>query len=204
MRLYQHPMSTNARRATMAALHLGIPIELRVVDLAKGEHRDPKYLKLNPNHKVPVLQDEDFTLWESYAIMQYLADKTPQQTIYPVDVSARADVNRWLFWCAQHFAPAVGVLNWENSIKAMIGLGGPDPAEVKRGEQQFIEFGGVLDAHLTERDWICGGTLTLADMAIAAPLADISRAKLPIDGFSNIQRWFAAVRALDAWKQTEP
>jgi glutathione S-transferase len=121
-----------------------------------------------------------------------------------VDVSARADVNRWLFWCAQHFAPAVGILNWENSIKAMIGLGGPDPAETQRGEQQFVEFGAVLDAHLTDRDWICGGTLTLADMAIAAPLADIARAKLPIEGFSNIQRWFAAVRALDAWKQTEP
>jgi glutathione S-transferase len=62
---------------------------------------------------------------------------------------------------------------------------------------------GILDAHLANRNWICGSTLTLADLAIAAPLADTVRAKLPIDGFANIDRWFATVRALDAWKKTE-
>jgi glutathione S-transferase len=204
MRLYHHPMSPNARRASITALHLGVPVKLVLIDLAKGEHRDPWFLKLNPNHKVPVLQDEDFALWESYAIIQYLAEKTPGQTVYPIDNRARADLNRWLFWCAQHFAPNVGILNWENFMKGAIGLGGPDATEVKRGEQQFIEFGGVLDAHLADRDWICGGKLTLADLSLAAPLADTVRAKLPMDGFANINRWFATVWELDAWKKTEP
>ena len=80
MRLYQHPMSANSRAATLAALQLKAPVELVFVDLAKGEQRLPAYLKLNPNHRVPVLEDGDFHLWESRAIMQYLADKTPGQT----------------------------------------------------------------------------------------------------------------------------
>lgn len=204
MRLYHHPLSTNARRAAMAAVHLGVPVDLVSVDLAKGEHRSPQFLKLNPNHKVPVLDDDGFILWESYAIMQYLADKMPRQSVYPAEARERADVNRWLFWCAQHFGPAVAILNWENAIKSMIGQGDGDPVEIRRGEELVLEFGGILDAHLTHRDWICGHVLTLADLAIAAPLADTARAKLPVGGFANIQRWFAGIRALDAWKSTEP
>jgi len=204
MRLYYHPISTNSRRALLAAVHLHAPVDLVLVDLFKGEHLAPGFLQLNPNHRVPVLDDAGFVLWESHAIMQYLADKTPGQTLYPSELRARADVNRWLFWCAAHLMPAVGALNWENNIKGRLGLGAPDAAIVARGEEEMRELGAVLDAHLAQRAWISGDALTLADFAIAAPLADSVRAKLPVDGLQHVQRWFAAVRALDAWKATEP
>ena len=55
--------------------------------------------------------------------MQYLADITPGQSVYPIDPRARADVNRWLFWCAQDFMRGVAILDWDNSIKIMIGIG---------------------------------------------------------------------------------
>src|SRR5271156_214863 len=148
MRLFHHPLSMNARRAVMTALQLDAPVEMVFVDLQAQEQLQPQFLRLNPNHRVPVLEDGDLRLWESRAIMQYLADKTPRQVIYPTDVRARADVNRWLFWCSQHFTPAIGILNGENAIKPMIGRGGPDPVEVKRGEMLFAEFAVVLDAHL--------------------------------------------------------
>ena len=206
MRLYHHPYSDNARRAVMTALYLNAPVELVVVDLQKGEQNQPKLVKLNPNHRVPVLEDDDFVLWESHAIMQYLADKTPGQTIYPAGIRARADVNRWLFWCGQHLTPAVGILNWEHFIKGMIGLGDPDSAEVERGEDLVREFAGVLDLHLADREWICSSTLTLADLAIVTPftglLAATAPEKLPVGPFANIQRWLARVQALDAWKRT--
>jgi glutathione S-transferase len=186
----------------MAAIELGSPVELVFVDLAQGAQRQPQFLKLNPNHRVPVLEDEGFILWESHAIMQYLADKTPVQTLYPIEIRARADVNRWLFWCAHHFSPAVSVLNWEHVIKGLRGLGGPDPAEVKRGESLVSEFAGVLDAHLAGRDWICGAALTLADLAIATPLAEIEQARLPVGRLRHLQSWFARVRNLAAWQKT--
>ena len=206
MRLYHHPYSDCSRRAVMTARHLDVPVELVLVDLQKGEQRQPHFLKLNPNHRVPVLEDDGFVLWESHAIMQYLADKAPGQTLYPTEIRARADVNRWLFWCGEHLAPAVGILNREYFIKRMIGLGGPDPAEVKRGEDLVCEFGGVLDAHLASREWMCGSALTLADLALVTPLTGLLAAttpeKLPVGPFANVQRWLARVQTLDAWKRT--
>ena len=113
MRLYFHPLSSNSRRVTMTAQQLGLELDLIVVDLLKGEHRDPEFLQFNPNGKVPLLEDDGFQLWESHAIMQYLADRCPGQTLYPHDAQARADVNRWLFWSAYHFTPAVGFISRE-------------------------------------------------------------------------------------------
>lgn len=194
MRLYHHPYSFNARRAVMAALQLRAPVELVFVDLQKGEQRTPQFLALNPNHRVPVLEDDGFILWESYAIMQYLADKTPRQTVYPAETRARADVNRWLFWSGQHFSPGIGILNWEHVIKGMLGLGAADPAEIQRGEQLVREYAGILDAHLSDRDWICGEALSLADLAIAAPLAATVPAKLPVAELSHLRRWFGQVQ----------
>src|SRR6185503_15156793 len=166
MRLYHHPLSSNSRRAVMTALQLGTNVELGVVDLAKGEQRTPDFLRLNPNGRVPVLDDDGFVLTESHAIMQYLADGTPGQTLYPTERRARADVNRWLFWSAHHFQPSVSVLVWEHFIKPMIGRGPTDPKEVKRGEELVLEHGRVLDAHLEGRRWVRGNELSLADLAL--------------------------------------
>jgi glutathione S-transferase len=202
MRLYHHPMSLNARRAVLAALHLGTPVDLVVVDLAKGAQRQPEFLQKNPNGRVPVLEDDGFTLSESHAIMQYLAERTPGQTVYPTEARARADVNRWLFWNAHHFTPAVSVLNWENFVKPMIGRGETDPREVARGEALVKDTARVLDAHLAGKEWIAQGRLTLADLAIATPLAAIEKAKLPVRDLGNLLAWFSRVQALDAWKKT--
>jgi hypothetical protein len=135
MRLYYHPLSSNARRVLMTARHLGIDLELVQVDLSQGAQNRPEFLKLNPNHRVPVLEHDGFVLWESYAIMQYLADLTPGQTLYPTELKARADVNRWLFWCGQDFMPGAAILNWENAIKPRFGIGPTDADEVARGER---------------------------------------------------------------------
>lgn len=203
MRLYQHPMSANARAAVMTALHLNAPVELVFVDLQKQEQTQPEFLKMNPNHRVPVLQDGSFYLWESRAIMQYLADKTPGQTLYPTDLQARADVNRWLFWAGQHFAPSIGIFFWENLVKGMIGRGAPDPVELRRGEALFNEFAAVLDAHLADRAYISGSSLTLADLSIAAAYGCAAPGKAPVAWYANVQNWFKRMQALEVWQRTE-
>jgi glutathione S-transferase len=204
MNLYHHPMSFNARRAVMTALHLHAPVELVVVDLRTGRQRSPEYLKKNPNGKVPVLENGDFVLWESNAIMQYLADSTPGQSLYPQGAKVRADINRWLFWSAHHFTPALSVLNWEHVVKPMIGAGAPDALEVKRGEKLVIDYARVLDLHLAGKEWIAQGHLTLADFALAAPLMATAAARLPTRDFAHIRSWFARVQTLDAWRRTNP
>ena len=202
MRLYHHPLSGNAHRAVLTAAHLEAAVELVLVDIGKGEQRKPEFLRMNPNGWVPVLDDDGFYLSESHAIMQYLAEGTPGQTVYPTERRARADVNRWLFWSAQHFQPAVGLVRWERVIKGMMGQGGPDEHEVERGERLIAELAPVLDAQLEGKRWILGETLTLADLALSASLSAAERAKIPLSSHPNITSWFGRVQELDAWKKT--
>ena len=203
MKHYHFPFSSNSRKVAMTLAQLNIPVETVIVDLSKLEQRKPDYLALNPNAKVPTLVDGDLVLWESNAIMAYLADKTEGgDSIYPKDLRARADVNRWLFWGANHWGPSIAILNWENVVKKMLGAGDPDPAQVQRGETFVKDNAKVLDDHLAKRTWLSGDRLTIADFAIAAPLMYTRVAKIPVEGFANLQAWLARVQELDAWKKT--
>ncbi|GAB3433591.1 glutathione S-transferase family protein [Massilia solisilvae] len=201
MHLYYHPVSSNARRVTMAAHHLGIKLDLVEINLASAADRR-RLEEVNPNSKIPVLLDEDFVLTESCAIMQYLADCTPGQTVYPDDPIARADVNRWMFWATQHFAPAIGVIVWENVWKKVVHGIDTDPVELARGQRDLARFATVLDAHLADRQWLCGDAVTLADYAMAAPMMYLERANVPLTQYQHIMAWFGRVQDLPAWRHT--
>jgi glutathione S-transferase len=202
MRLYHHPLSSNSRRAALAAAHLGLPAELIKVDLERGEQRSAEFLALNPNGMVPVLEDNGFILTESHAIMLYLADKIRGHAAYPDDARARADINRWVFWNAQHFQPTVSIFVWENLIKGMIGQGAADPAQIRRGEDLLERYAPVLDEHLALGRWVCGDSVTLADLALGATLLAAAPANVPLGPYGNLLAWFARVQALEAWKET--
>jgi len=204
VRLYHHPFSSSARRAVMAARYMNTDVELVLVkDLREPEQRR-ELLRLNPNGKIPVMQDGDFVLWESYAIMQYFAEKTPGQTLYPTELRARADVSRWMYWCAQHWVPALSVLAWENWMKQIFGNGSPpDRQEVLRGEVELAKVATVLDGHLRGREWLCSSGLSLADFAICVTLVAQEPARLPLLQYGNLQAWFGRIQSLDVWKQTK-
>ncbi|HET9958791.1 MAG TPA: glutathione S-transferase family protein [Polyangiaceae bacterium] len=209
MKLYHHPLSSNARRAFMTALLLESPVEAVVVDLTKGAQRQPDYMKLNPNGKVPTLVDGNTVLWESLAIMIYLCEKARSaqplsEQLYPSDLAGRTEVNKWLFWTASHWSAAAAQLNFENMLKGRFGLGEPNSYAVGRAELLFAEFARTLDATLGKQAYVAGERLTLADIAIAPTLMYTDSAKLPVEGLSNLQRWFASIRELPAWKATEP
>lgn len=203
MRLYHHPASSSSRRVMLAAIHMGTPLELTEVSLMSPEDRR-RLEKLNPNSKLPVLQDGEFTLWESCAIMQYLADRTYGQTLYPDNILLRADINRWMLWTCQHFAPTLGIIVYERIWKGLTGKGGAEAAQVARAERQIAQFAAVLDQHLADRAWVVGDKLSLADFALAAPLMYMDQARLPVTQYAHIMAWHARLRQLDAWKQTEP
>jgi glutathione S-transferase len=107
-----------------------------------------------------------------------------------------------MFWNAHHFAPSVAIFGWQRMIKKMLGQGEPDPNEIARGERELGIHAATLDKHLTNREWISGEKLSLADLAIATPLMITVPAALPVPQFANLQAWFARVQQLDAWKKT--
>jgi glutathione S-transferase len=201
MQLYYNHYSSNTRRVLLAADHLGIAFDLVEINLASQDDRR-RLGEVNDNSKLPVLIDGDFILWESCAIMQYLADGTPGQTVWPQERRARADVSRWMFWACQHFAPAIGVLTWEHIWKKFVTGQDADPNEVARGEADLAAAARVLDTHLATRPWLVGADVTLADYAVVAPLMYKDKARLPLDGYPHLLAWFERIRALPAWQRT--
>jgi len=204
MRLYYNPFSSSARRVVMTALELDAPVELVLIKNLHDPVERAQLALLNPNAKIPVLVQGDFVLWESNAIMQYIADQVPGQTLYPTGLRERADVNRWLFWSAQHWAPALGVLTWENWMKGLFGMGERDPVAVARGERELAQFAGVLDAHLRGRQWVSGRGVTLADYAVAVSLMRVKEANISLADYPALVAWFERVQALEVWKRTQP
>ena len=202
MRLYHNPLSSNARRVLLVASQLGIQLEHVFIDLGKEADRQ-RLTEVNICGKVPVLEDEGFLLWESCAIMQYLADTHGAEALYPKALKARADVNRWMFFAAQHFSPAIGILTWEYLWKKLVTGQDPDPVEIAKGEALVHEHAAVLDQHLATRQWISGDRLTLADFALAAPMMYVSRAKIPVAKYAHLLAWFERMQQLPAWQQTE-
>jgi len=202
MRLFHHPLSANARRVVVTTKELGTNVEYVLVDLAKGEQKKPEYLKLNPNGRVPTLDDGGWILWESNAIMLYLADRTPKQTLLPSESRARADVTRWMFWTAHHWGPAVGVLNFERMIKKFRGLE-QDAKEIERGEALVTDLARVLEQSLEGKEWLAQDRLTLADISVAAPLIALETAQLPVmrnGAHPNLRAWFQRVSDLPSWR----
>jgi glutathione S-transferase len=204
MKLYYNPLSPNVRRVRLTAAVLGTELEEKRLDFAKGEHKNPEYLALNPNGAVPTLVDGDYVLTESRAIMQYLAAKKPESGLLPRDEAARADVTRWQFWDAAHFSPQMGTLAFEKIIKSMMGLGEPDGGKVQEAVNNFRRFAAVLDKRLAGKQFIVGSSLTIADLTIASSLMYAKQADAPLAEFPNVQSWFSRVSDLDGWKKTNP
>jgi len=125
MKLYGFAGSPRTWKVRALAAHLGIPLEYENLDFAKGDNRTPKYLALNPAGRTPTLVDGDFVLWESDAIMQYLASKKPN-TLWPDDARTRADIMRWQNWQSAHWGSDACVpLIGQNVVKAILGMGAP-------------------------------------------------------------------------------
>lgn len=104
------------------------------------QHKTPEYLRVNPMGKVPTLVDGNFVLWESHAIMAYLADRKPGTTLFPADARSRADVNRWLFWTSAHRSANIAILVNQRVIEKLMSLGDPDPALVGFAQPEFERF----------------------------------------------------------------
>lgn len=202
MKLYMNAMSPNVRRVRMTAAVLGLQLEEKPVDFAKGEHKSADFLALNPNGAVPLLVDGDFALTESRAIMQYLASKKPESSLLPRDEKARADVARWMFWDAIHFSPHVGTLAFQRVVKRMFGMGDPDVAKVEEALVNFGRFGSVLDKQLAGKRYVLGDVMTLPDITLASSLMYAKQSDLPLADHANMQAWFGRMTELEAWKTT--
>ncbi len=199
MKLY-YAEFLNPRKACAVARYLNSPVEFVRVDFVGGQ-APPALAAINPNRKVPVLEANGKTLWESNAIMCFLA-RAAGSDLWPDD-ERQIEVLRWLFWDANHFSRHAGALYFQNIIKPMFGRS-LDPAAVEEVTGYFRIYAKILDDHLRDRRYLLDDTLTVADFAVAVTLPYAARAQIPLAEFPAVERWHARLNALPAWREPFP
>lgn len=199
MQLFNADLSPNCLRVRAVAFELGLELEMIDVSIAKASSNQA-LLAVNPNGKVPVLVDEDFVLWESRAINNYLCSMRPDRNLLPSEPRARALVEQWSYWQAIHLGPAMQTVAFERVVKQRFGLGEPDAAVVDAKLKEVEKFLQVFEQGLGKRPWIVD-ELSVADFALASTFmyrkpADISLAQVPA-----VNEWIQRLEARDSWRK---
>ena len=191
MKLYDFPFSPNCRKVRALAYELGIAFDPVRVDLVKGESRTPAFLARNPNGRVPLLEDGDLVLWESTAILRYLAAGT---ALLPTERRVAAEVDRWIAWQLAHLQPAMSKVAFERIIKRLTRRGDPDEAVVAQGIAELATLTSVLDSGLDGREFVAG-PLTVADFSLAAHYSLAPAIGLDVAPFPRVTAWLGRMLA---------
>lgn len=203
MKLYIFNGSPNARKALAAAYYLPLDVDVEWMDVTCGDLTRESFLEINPNGKVPALKDGEWSVWESNAILVYLAVKSGGK-LFPDDPRGRANVLSWLFWETNHFNRAIGMLTWERVLRPAFGLGKPDNRQVEIGEAMFLKTAPVLENALQAAPYVVGDKLTIADFALGAFASFIDIADVPMQSFPGIRDWFGRLESVAAWRESAP
>ncbi|KAH7088593.1 glutathione S-transferase [Paraphoma chrysanthemicola] len=133
----------------------------------------------------------------------YAADKTGNDAMYPKDLKHRADINRWLLWEASSWFPTCYIYLVEYVVKPLL-KGTPDEKVIEAESEKCHRGLGILEARLSKSKWLTGDRVTIADIAVAAPMHLHSDQKLPLEQYPNVKRWLVdGVEQLDSWKKTQ-
>jgi glutathione S-transferase len=202
MKLYLFAPSARALAIIALKNHLALDCEVQPIDLGRGDQLCPEYVALNPNKKMPTLEDDGFVLWESNAILFYMAAKRPDSGLWPADLQGQADVVRWLAWESAHWdAESCGMVAYEKASKAVLGLGPPDPSFIERGSQNFTRFAAVLNGSLKGKTWLLGERVTIADFSVGGLVPSAETMGLPVGDFPEIVRWYKGLSRLRGWHE---
>lgn len=168
MKLYYAPQ-TRAGRPRWMLEEIGAPYELVRLDMSKGDHKKPEYMKIHPHGAVPALVDGDLTMFESAAICMYLADKFPDKRLAPpVGTPARALYYQWMVYSMATVEPPL-LQVFMNTV--MLPEAERSAAAVEKGRTQFEDVAQVLERALTGRTFILGEQFSAADVMIGGTLA---------------------------------
>jgi glutathione S-transferase len=204
VKLYYHPASTTSRPLMLFAAENGLKIDFQVVDLFTGEHYQPPYEAVNPNHLVPVLDDGDFRLTESSAILKYLADKHGSAA-YPKDLKQRSRVNERMDW-----------VNTQLNRDLAYGLVYPQafphhkrPSDEQQqgtlawAKERAAGWLKVMNEHILGKNkYLCGSEMTIADYYAAPFVALTGVIRADLKPYANVNRWLGDMKSLKSWAKT--
>jgi glutathione S-transferase len=189
LKLYRHPLSGHSHRAQIALSLMGLPHELVEVDLMKGAHKAPEFVQLSPFGQVPVLDDDGTVVFDSNAILVYLATRHDADRRWlPRDPKGQADVQAWLSVAAGPiaFGPA--------TARLITVFGAKRDADDAIGRAHGLLK--VMDAQLATRSFLVGNGATLADIASYSYISAAPEGNVDLSPYPNVRAWLARVEAL--------
>jgi glutathione S-transferase len=192
--------SVNVQKVLWCLAELNLGYERIDAGMAYGKNREPEYLAMNPNGRVPTLVDGDFVLWESNSVMRYLTLAYGKGSpIYPASPQARASVDRWLDWSLSTLQPVDRPVFW---ALVRTPLEKRDMVAIQRDADAEAEVWRIADDQLKSRRFIEGDDFTLADIALGA----YARRWFGVEGISkpklaHLERWFAQFAARPGFQQ---
>ncbi|XP_034937799.1 glutathione S-transferase 1-1-like [Chelonus insularis] len=186
--LYHTPGSSPSRAVRLVAAALGVNLNLKLLNLAGGEHLKPEFIKINPQHCVPTLVDGDLTLWESRAISCYLANQYGKNdSLYPKDPKARALVDQRLY-----FDMGTVYQSFGDYYYPMLFAGAPhDPTK-------YEKIGNCLDLlnkFLEGQNYVAGNNMTIADLSLVTSVTNIQLIKFDISKYANVTKWLERIKS---------
>jgi glutathione S-transferase len=201
--LYSTALSANGRKVLAVSRHLELDIEVRLVNVYRGEGRHAEYLAINPTGKIPTLVDGDFTLYESNAILLYLSEAHGNFRLWSHHPQLRGRIARWLFWESAHWQPALAAL-----LSACVGhrllpnLIAAPAAEPDWSAATLAPLMSVLDTALSSASFLAGDELSIADFAVAGMTTYFAAAGFPFKKYPAFHAWYRRIDMLDAWRAT--
>jgi len=184
--LYSFKITPNNRKVEAFIAHYDLPVEIHQVDFKHHETQSDEYYRINPMRRVPALVDGDFRLWESNAILTYLARKFPHTNALPTDIRGRADADRWLHWQSCHLMPLMG------SLKTGVEK---DPNAIK-------PLFTVLDIPLQSGPFVLGN-LSVVDFAIGAYLMTKMARQFDYSEHPRVAAWLGQLDNLKGFVATQ-
>jgi glutathione S-transferase len=163
LKLWGRVNSINVQKVLWALEELKVPYERVDAGMAFGVVNEPFYKKMNPNARVPTIDDDGFVLWESNAIVRYLAAKHGMGTLCPSDLRQRADAERWMDWTANHLNPPITPVFW-GLVRTP-----PEKRDMKQIAAEAEKVGQqlqVLEQGLEGKDYVAGKSFTMGDIVV--------------------------------------
>ena len=191
--------SVNVQKVMWAVGELGLPHERIDIGGTFGKNKEPDYLAKNPNGLVPTLEEDDgFVLWESNAIVRYLAAKYGAGKLQPADLHERARANSWMDWQLTVAAPALTPVFW-GLIRTPPEK--RDPAAIEAGKVKSMAAMKLLDAQLGKTAFVAGNAFSMGDIPVAAMTYRFRRLIPERAALDNLERWYAGIEQRPAFKE---
>lgn len=187
LKIYGSDLSHPANKVRFAANALGLEYEYVFVNLREGEHKRAEYLKIHPAGKVPAIDDNGFTLFESNAIIRYLADKA-DSPMYPKDIKQRAVVEQWMDFATLHVGINLSKIYFNRIFAPRLGRP-VDEQSLEDGIAFTAQFLPIIDQQLSKNKFLAGNEMTLADICLLSPLDPAEIAQVDLSAYKNIVAW---------------